>query len=384
VTAIELRGISLWRRTQEELAYDLKRTILHSLERRYRRPARRRVLAGIDLRVERGEKIGIIGPNGAGKSTLLKVICGILPPTSGTVRVSGRIAPLIELGAGFDNDLTVIENIIYYGVLLGFSRDEMRARAQSILEFAELEDYARAPLKALSSGMNARLGFAVATDRRPEILILDEVLAVGDESFRQKSTQRITEFWDAHSTILAVSHGLDFIATQCERAIWLDQGRLVMIGPAREVTERYLESVYAAVPDEQQGAAFGFGIDAISYRGQSHQVTGLIHVPVVPVKAGDAIPITGWATDLAHRCPARSVVLEIDGKTIVETPCGAPRADVVEHFHDYRFDRCGFSATVPTEHLSPGFHVLSLQVVGSDPATPYHVPEAIKLHVAAN
>jgi ABC-2 type transport system ATP-binding protein len=383
MTAVELQGVSLWRRTQEELAYDLKRTILHTIERRYRRPTRRRVLARVDLRVERGEKIGIIGPNGAGKSTLLKVICGILRPTTGEVRVSGRIAPLIELGAGFDNDLTVVENIIYYGVLLGFSRDEMRARAQPILEFAELEDYARSPLKALSSGMAARLGFAVATDRRPDILVLDEVLAVGDESFRRKSTQRITDFWDAHSTILVVSHGLDFIASQCERAIWLDHGRLVMIGPAAEVAEQYLNSVYATVPVDGDGAAFGYGIDAIQYRGQSHQIAGLLHVPVVPVVAGDPMSITGWATDLKHGSPARSVVLEIDGKAVAQGVCAAPRADVVQHYHDYRFDRSGFSATLPTETLAPGYHVLSLQVIGNDPKVPYLVPEAIKLFVAA-
>jgi ABC-2 type transport system ATP-binding protein len=384
VPAIELRDVSLWRRTQEELAYDLKRIIIQSLERRYRRPARRRVLAGVDLRVERGEKVGIIGPNGAGKSTLLKVICGILPTTYGEVKVQGSIAPLIELGAGFDEDLSVVENIIYYGVLLGYSRDEMRARVASILEFAELHDYARSPLKALSSGMNARLGFAIATEKRPDILILDEVLAVGDESFKLKSTQRMNEFWDAHCTILVVSHGLDFIAAQCDRAIWLDQGKIVASGPAREITERYLEHVYAALPaDDDQAAPFGYGFDAIRYGNETHKIASYPLAPTLSVDTRESVPITGWAADLAHRIPARAVIFELDGKPILKTPCFAVRADVAQHFRDWRLEQCGFEVTIPTEALPPGKHVLSLKIVGANPDVPYVIPDALKLDVAA-
>ena len=241
--AIRLDKVSLWRRTQEEFSYDLKKTVLSILEGKYRQPAKNLVLDKIDLVVESGEKIGIIGGNGAGKSTLLKVICGILQPTSGNVRVRGNIAPLIELGAGFDGDISVTDNIILYGVLLGFSRDEIRQRVPEILAFAELEDYALVPVKGLSSGMVARLGFAIATDVQPDILILDEVLSVGDESFKNKCKQRIDKFWSGNATVLVVSHDLEFIRQSCERAIWLKKGKLTFAGNATETIDFYLNYV---------------------------------------------------------------------------------------------------------------------------------------------
>lgn len=237
---IRLEQVSLWRRTQEEFSYDLKKTILSILQGKYRQPAKKLVLNGIDLVVTPGEKIGIIGANGSGKSTLLKIICGILQPTSGKVRVRGHIAPLIELGAGFDPEISVKDNIILYGVLLGFSRGEMHARTLSILEFSELQDYALMPVKALSSGMVARLGFAIATDVQPDILILDEVLSVGDENFKNKCQQRINKFWSANATILVVSHDLDFIEKSCSKVMWLDKGQLKFIGKANEAVSRYL------------------------------------------------------------------------------------------------------------------------------------------------
>ena len=240
---IRLDKVSLWRRTQEEFSYDLKKTVLSVLEGKYRQPSRKLVLDGIDLVMEAGEKVGIIGANGSGKSTLLKLICGILQPTSGSVRVRGHIAPLIELGAGFDAEMSVTNNIVLYGVLLGFSRQEMIGRFRSILDFAELEEYAMVPVKALSSGMVARLGFAIATDVQPDILILDEVLSVGDESFRNKCKQRIEKFWEANATILVVSHDLGFIRQSCERAIWLEKGRIRFRGDATETVDYYLSSV---------------------------------------------------------------------------------------------------------------------------------------------
>lgn len=240
---IEVENVTLRRRTQEELSYDLKRVLFSIVENKYRPPAKRRVLHNVSLRVERGEKIGIVGPNGSGKSTLLKLISGILQPTTGTIVVHGRIAPLIELGAGFDQDLSLVDNIVYYGVLLGFTRVEMKERIESVLEFAELYDHRNEPFKSLSSGMMARLGFAIATDIRPEILILDEVLSVGDESFRRKCNERIQRFWDAHSTIIVVSHDLGFIRDSCERAIWLDQGEIIFDGKAAEGASRYLASL---------------------------------------------------------------------------------------------------------------------------------------------
>lgn len=243
---IRLDQVSLWRRTQEEFTYDLKKTVLSFLEGKYRKPAKKLVLDRIDLVVNTNEKVGIIGANGAGKSTLLKVICGILQPTSGGVRVRGKIAPLIELGAGFDREISVRDNIILYGVLLGFSRQEMIIRASSILEFAELQEYALVPVKALSSGMEARLGFAIATDVQPDILILDEVLSVGDESFKNKCKKRIEKFWEADATVLVVSHDLGFVKQSCQQAIWLDKGKVKLVGDAAWVVESYLRATTIA------------------------------------------------------------------------------------------------------------------------------------------
>lgn len=240
---IRLDQVSLWRRTQEEFSYDLKKTLLSVFQGKYRQPPKNLVLNEIDLVVESGEKVGIIGANGSGKSTLLKVICGILQPTSGQVRVRGHIAPLIELGAGFDPEISVKDNIVLYGVLLGFSRADMQKRTPSILEFAELEDYGLMPVKTLSSGMVARLGFAIATDVQPEILILDEVLSVGDESFKNKCQQRINEFWSANATVLVVSHDLGFIEKSCDQVLWLDKGQLKFVGKSHEAVSHYLSII---------------------------------------------------------------------------------------------------------------------------------------------
>ena len=240
--SIRLDGVSLWRRTQEEFSYDLKKTVLSFLNGKYRHPAKKRVLDDVNLSISRGEKIGIIGANGSGKSTMLKLISGILQPTSGTVRVNGKVAPLIELGAGFDPELAVIDNIILYGVMLGYSQAEMKSRAKLILEFAELETSALIPVKGLSSGMSARLGFAIATDVTPDILILDEVLSVGDISFKNKCSRRMKEFWRDDVTILLVSHSMELICQNCHKAIWMEQGRVKMIGKTQDVVEQYLFS----------------------------------------------------------------------------------------------------------------------------------------------
>ncbi|WP_204105300.1 MULTISPECIES: ABC transporter ATP-binding protein [Spirulina sp. CCY15215] len=238
---IRLDNVSLLRRTQEEFSYDLKRTFFSMLEGNYRKPVRRLVLDSINLTVNAHEKVGIVGANGSGKSTLLKLMCGILEPTKGKVRVQGSIAPLLELEAGFDKDISVYDNIILYGVLLGFSRAEMKQRAREILEFAEIEEFKLLPVKGLSSGMKARLGFAIATDVQPDILILDEVLSVGDEHFKMKCKKRIDSFWQGNATILVVSHDLDFIRQYCERVIWLDRGKLMFAGEPQETVSKYLK-----------------------------------------------------------------------------------------------------------------------------------------------
>ncbi len=241
--AVAISAVTLIRRTQEELHYDLKRTLLNLLRGRRRKVTRHTIFSNLNISVAKGEKIGVIGPNGSGKSTLLKLIAGVLQPTRGSVRTQGSIAPLIELGAGFDPELTLVDNIIYYAVLLGYRESIVREHVDSILEFAELSAIRDQPTKTLSSGMGARLAFAIATEFRPDILLLDEVLAVGDEHFRRKCSARIDRFWDAHSTIVLVSHDLAFIARTCDRVVWLDGGTVRFDGPSLIGTEKYLDTV---------------------------------------------------------------------------------------------------------------------------------------------
>lgn len=200
-------------------------------------------LQNISLQVRRGEAWGLIGTNGSGKSTLLKAICGILKPYRGTITVQGTIAPLIELGAGFDGNLTARENIYLNGAVLGYSKRFMQEHFDEIVDFAELRDFLDMPIKNYSSGMNARLGFAVATMVRPDILICDEVLAVGDYAFQQKCEQRMNEMREAGTTLLFVSHDIGTVKQICDHAIWIDKGRQMMSGDVKEVTGAYMEAV---------------------------------------------------------------------------------------------------------------------------------------------
>ena len=196
-------------------------------------------LAGIDLEVCQGEIFGIIGRNGAGKSTLLKVVSRVLIPTKGRVYIRGRVSPLLELGAGFHPELTGRENVMLNGTLLGRSSRELEARMDEIIDFAELGSFIEAPLRTYSSGMAARLGFAVATAWQPEILLVDEVLAVGDEAFKRKCQARMQSFRDAGTTVLMVTHDMGTIGSLCMRAAWLEHGKIASIGPAAKVIADY-------------------------------------------------------------------------------------------------------------------------------------------------
>lgn len=196
-------------------------------------------LNDISFSVDQGETMGIIGPNGAGKSTLLKVIARVIRPTQGRVRLRGRVAPLLELGAGFDYEMTGRENVFLNGAVLGFSRQDMARRLERIVDFAGIGDFIDAPVRTYSSGMVARLGFAVATDVQPEVLIIDEVLAVGDADFQQKSAARIRRFRENGSTILVVSHSPTSIKALCNRALWLEHGAIRAMGPVAAVVDRY-------------------------------------------------------------------------------------------------------------------------------------------------
>jgi ABC-type polysaccharide/polyol phosphate transport system ATPase subunit len=198
-------------------------------------------LNDISLNVRQGEVFGLIGDNGAGKSTLLKVVARVLRPTKGRVIVKGKVAPLLELGAGFHPELTGKENIFLNGALLGYSHGEMQEKYQEIVDFSELGGFIDAPIRTYSTGMYARLGFSVATTYEPDILIVDEILGVGDESFQQKCSDRITKFRENGTSILLVSHAMELIQKMCQRAAWLDHGKLMIMGEPAQVIQAYRE-----------------------------------------------------------------------------------------------------------------------------------------------
>ena len=196
-------------------------------------------LKNISFDIKRGERIGIVGRNGSGKSTLLKVIAGVLKPTTGKVTVNGSIAPLIELGAGFDWDLSARENIYLNGAILGYSDAEIDARYDYIMEFSELQEFENVAIKNFSSGMIARLGFAIATANTPDILIVDEILSVGDFEFQKKCHARIKNMTDQGTTVLLVSHSKEQVLEICNRVVWLQKGDMLEIGPAEDILSKY-------------------------------------------------------------------------------------------------------------------------------------------------
>lgn len=197
------------------------------------------VLQDISFQVKKGESWGLVGTNGAGKSTLLKLICGVLKPYKGSVTVNGMMAPLIELGAGFDSELTARENILLNGAFMGHSEEYMREHFNEIVDFAELWDFLDMPIKNYSSGMAARLGFSIATMVQPDILICDEVLSVGDFKFQEKCEKRMKKMLDEGTTLIYVSHYMDTVRSMCEHALWLDHGRVRMIGDVNMVCDEY-------------------------------------------------------------------------------------------------------------------------------------------------
>ena len=196
----------------------------------------------VSFQVKEGEAWGLIGRNGSGKSTMLKAISGIIKPYKGTIQVNGQVSPLIELGAGFDGNMTARENIFLNGCLLGHSQRFMEEHFDEIVEFAELKEFLDSPIKNYSSGMTARLGFSIATMVRPEILIVDEVLAVGDFKFRQKCEKRMTELLSGGTTLLSVSHNIDEVKRLCQKAVWLDRGKVIKIGDVTEVCDAYINA----------------------------------------------------------------------------------------------------------------------------------------------
>jgi ABC-2 type transport system ATP-binding protein len=235
---IQLEEVSLCYRLAKQRIPSLKEYAIHwmrgalSYEKLW-------ALRDISLTIRQGERVGIVGRNGAGKSTMLKVISRVLKPSAGTAEIRGRLSPILELGTGFDHELTGYENIYLNALLLGRQRKEIDEKIEAIVDFSGLGDFIRTPIRNYSSGMIARLGFSVATAWLPDVLVLDEVLAVGDASFTDRCQQRLNEFHDAGTTVLMVSHNAQAVRESCSRCIWLDAGRLRADGPTEEVLRQY-------------------------------------------------------------------------------------------------------------------------------------------------
>lgn len=235
---IRLENVSVSYRLPSERIGTIKEYVIRILQRKVKIQDFL-ALTDVNLQVNRGEVFGLIGNNGAGKSTLLKVISKVLKPSKGRVMVFGKIAPLLELGAGFHPELSGRENVFLNGALLGYSRAEMDAVFDDIVAFSELEQFIDSPIRTYSSGMYARLGFAVATAHIPEILIVDEILSVGDETFQRKCNLRMKSFQQSGVTVLMVSHGLNEMEEMCDQIAWIDHGEIKKIGAPQEVVAAY-------------------------------------------------------------------------------------------------------------------------------------------------
>ncbi len=245
---IELAGVSLRFVSYADKQYSLKRAVLDLVLRRDAPVPNSEfwALRQINLEIGHGERVGIVGGNGAGKSTLLRLLARIYPPTAGQVMIRGEVAPLIEMGAGFNLELSGLDNILLNGAMLGINRRQMLEKVDRIHEFTGLREFAEMPLKYYSSGMYMRLAFAVATEVEPDILLVDESLGVGDASFVDKAKARILDLLHRSHAVILVSHDMQSLRQLCTRGLWIQQGQLVADGPINEVIARYRESIATA------------------------------------------------------------------------------------------------------------------------------------------
>ena len=237
-TIIEVSDVSMEFFTRDEKIDNLKELVVRLIRGKAKRKVVR-VLNNVSFSVKKGESIGLIGHNGAGKSTLLKLIAEIYKPTKGTVKVRGKVAPLLNLGAGFDPESSAKENVYLNGAILGYSRKEIAKKYEEIVEFAELGEYMHIPIKNFSSGMVARLGFAIAIDVNPDILLVDEILSVGDENFRKKCARKVNELREKGVTFVIVSHNMGQVKSLCQKAIWIENSEVMAYGDVNEVCEKY-------------------------------------------------------------------------------------------------------------------------------------------------
>lgn len=241
---IELENISMRFNLGIEKDFSIKQAFVNFFSFKKRKKDKKNetfwALNDVSLKVKKGEVVGLIGSNGAGKSTLLKVVSGVMKPTKGKVTVNGDISPMIELGAGFDMNLTARENIYLNGAILGYSKKFLIEKFDEIVEFSELRDFLDVPVKNFSSGMIAKLAFSIATIVNPQILIVDEILSVGDIKFQEKSKNKMMEMITGGTTVLYVSHSIDSIKSLCTKVVWLEHGKIIKIGDPKEICDEYI------------------------------------------------------------------------------------------------------------------------------------------------
>ena len=254
--SIEVKNVSLSFEVSTEKIDNLKELFIRTLKRNKGQKTKFQALKNVSFNIYKGEKIGIIGYNGAGKSTLLNVITGIYPPEEGEVNTYGRISPLLALGAGFDHNYSGRENIYLNGAIMGYSKKFLQSKYDEIVEFSELKEFIDFPVKNYSSGMMAKLGFSIATIVEPDILIIDEVLGVGDVNFRKKSQDKLRSLMDSGTTVLLVSHSIPEIRKLCDKAIWIDKGEVREIGEVNDVCNHYLKDAEKATKDQLKDIRF--------------------------------------------------------------------------------------------------------------------------------
>lgn len=241
--AVEVNNVTMRFNLEREKVNSLKEYMIRLLQKKKPEHDEFYALKNVSFNIPKGDSFAIVGGNGSGKSTMLKIISGIFRPTSGRIIVNGSIAPLIELGTGFDMELTARENVFLNGAVLGYSKILMNEKFDEIIDFSELHDFVDVPLKNYSSGMIARLGFSIATIVKPDILIVDEILSVGDHSFQEKCEKRMNEITEGGTTLILVSHSIEQVRKVCKNAVWINKGDVMAFGPVNEVCDAYIKGI---------------------------------------------------------------------------------------------------------------------------------------------
>lgn len=339
-------------------------------------------LEDVSFKVAPGETLGVVGANGSGKSTLLKLLAGIVQPTRGSVAVRGRLAALLELGAGFHPEISGRENIEITGLLLGLTKKEIASRFDAVVRFAGVEEFLDAPVKTYSSGMAVRLGFAIAAHSDPDVLLVDEVLAVGDEAFAHKALEKFSEFERAGKTLVFVSHDLSLVGDRCRRALWLEHGRLSADGPSGEVIARYRESVAAEEGERRvrgagAGGRVGSGVASI-------EVVRLLDRegrPVARLRSGEpaTVEIVARAEEALSDFVFGVQISTLAGATVFGTNTG------LEGFRADRFaGDARIALEIPALDLAPGVYSLDAAVHARDGAPYDYRRDALRFEIAAD